>query len=461
MSILSPSKIFRFSLISFVLGVGIASFFRLDYSWFYWLGLIIIFLIILFWQNKNFCWWVFIVLFVVIGFFRYELSRPQFDQNTIGFYNGSQLTFEAVVIEPPDVRIDHAKLTVKAARLDGQKISGKVLVSTGLYPQRQYGDQLLVTCLLKSPEPFDGFAYDRYLAKSKIYSQCSRPRLKFLESGQANWFLQYIYQFKDKLQATINQNLPEPQASLFSAITLGNRRGVPAEVTESFSRTGTSHLIAISGLHITLIIAILSQLTLGLYISRRQSFWLITIILGLYLVLIGFPPSAVRASVMGWLVMLALNLGRLNRSTNALILVGAVMIFINPKILRDDIGFQLSFCAVLGLIYLSPLFEKMLSKLPSYFGLRQSLQMTLSAQLATLPLIVFNFERVSLIAPVVNILVLPALPYLMIVGFAALFGGLVFSSLSQLLFWPAWLLLSYLIKTIELFAQLPGASFTF
>lgn len=459
----SKSKIFRYFLICFIIGVAIVSFINIDYFWVYLLVLISGIGTVIFWRNRFYCFLFLGGVIIALGIFRYQLSIPKIDESKIWFYNGQRVNFEGMVVKEADKRINHTKLTVETSELtvDGQRltVNGKLLVSVSLYPEYQYGDLVSVYCQLKSPEPFEGFAYDRYLAKSKIYSQCSYPRVKLISRGNGDWLLTNIFKFKARLQQMINSNLPEPQASLFSAITLGARRGVPQELSDKFSITGTSHLIAISGLHITIITVILMKLTSSFYLSRKKSFWLITFILLGYVIMIGFPPSAVRASIMGWLAMLAMYLGRLNRSTNALIFVASLMIFINPKILRDDIGFQLSFCAVLGLIYFSPMIEKWLAKFPSYLGIKESIQVSLSAQITTMPLIVYNFGRLSLIGPVANLLVLPILPYLMIVGFSSLFLSLLWPT--QYLFWPVWLILSYLIKIIELLAMIPYAALNF
>lgn len=458
----SKAKIFRYFLLCFIAGIAIRSFLAVDLFWIYLFGLIFGVFAFLFWQNKQ---WRLVILggiFIILGIWRYQLSLPQTNETKIWFYNGQKINFEGVVVKEPDIRINHTKLTINSKQLtiDNKKlrVNGKVLVSVGLYPEYQYGDKVAIHCQLKDPEPFEDFAYNRYLAKNGIYSQCLYPQVKLISSGHGDWLLTKIFKFKDRLKSIINSNLPEPQASLFSAITLGSRRGIPQELSNKFSITGTSHLIAISGLHITIITAILMQLALNCYIPRKKAFWLITIVLAGYVTMIGFPPSAVRAAVMGWLVMLAMCVGRLNQSINSLIFVGNLMILINPKILRDDIGFQLSFCAVLGLIYLSSLFEKWLKKLPSYLGLKEILQMTLSAQIATLPLIVYNFGRISLVGPIVNLLILPILSYLMIVGFGALFFSLILPIMAQYLFWPVWLFLTYLIKIIELFSIIPLAA---
>lgn len=391
----------------------------------------------------------FIIATAFLTFFKDEIKDDSYD--------GKYTNFQGIIVDEPDKRINHTKLTIKP----NEGFAGKVLVSTALYPEYQYGDLVEVSCRLKRPEPFSGFRYDRYLAKDGVYLLCSYPRVKLISRGNGDWLLTNIFKFKAKLQQTINSNLPEPSASLFSAITLGSRRGVPQELSDKFSITGTSHLIAISGLHITIITVILMNIALACYIPRRKAFWLITLVLAGYITMIGFPPSAVRASLMGWMAMLAMYVGRLNRSTNALLFVASLMILINPKILRDDIGFQLSFCAVLGLIYFSPFFEKWFAKFPSYFGIKESVQISLSAQITTMPLIVYNFGRLSLIGPIANLLVLPVLPYLMILGFSAMFFSLLLSGIAQYLFWPVWLILSYLIKVIELLSLIPYAALNF
>ena len=102
-----------------------------------------------------------------------------------------------------------------------------------------------------------------------------------------------------------------------------------------------------------------------------------------------------------------------------------------------------------------PFFEKWFEKLPESLGIKDSVQMTLSAQITTLPLIIFSFQRLSFIAPVANVLILPILPFILIAGFLSSFVGLIFLPLAKLLFLPVWLLLTYLIKVIEFFAGLP------
>jgi competence protein ComEC len=415
----------------------------------------------IFWSNKSWRWLFLGSLLLSFGLLRYQLALPQTNYTKIWFYNQQKVEFIGVVASEPDQRINQVKLVIQAQTISGRPINGKVLISANLYPSYQYGDQLLISCTLESPAPINDFAYDRYLAKDGIYSLCYYPKVKLLQRDQGDWWLTQIFKIKGQFWQVVKKNLPEPQASLFFAINFGNRGGIPADVADSFNITGTTHLIAISGMNITIICSLLLQLFLFLSIPRKKAFWLSTAVLFLYVIMVGFPASAVRASIMGWLVLLAMQVGRLNYPTNALIFTATAMLIINPKILRDDAGFSLSFLAVSGLIYLYPVLKKHFEKVPASFGLKEIFLLTLSAQITTLPLIIYSFGRVSLVGLVVNLLVISVFPPLTILGFIALFLSFIFPAWAFYFFWPVWLILGYVLTIIEHFSLIPYAAITF
>jgi len=221
---------------------------------------------------------------------------------------------------------------------------------------------------------------------------------------------------------------------------LADDGAIPQDVRDSFSRAGVSHILAISGLNMTLLISITGSglIFLGLY--QRQAFWVTTVLLVGYVIIIGFPASAVRAVIMGWTLLLARQVGRRN-SSNSVLLAAALMLAVNPRLLRDDIGFQLSFAAVLGLGWFQPLFQKLLRPIPNIFELRSVLAMTLAAQLTTFPLIAIHFGQLGLLGPAANILIIPTLPYMMISAIVAIAVNLVCPVAA--LFWPVHVLVEY------------------
>jgi len=465
------AKIFLICCIAFIVGVAVASFLPAnlishDLGWF--IGIVISAIALaLFFENKKIIFIGLIGLFLFFGLWRYALSLPLNAPDKIWYYNGQTVNIRGAVCNEPDVRESNQKLEicVENIKLDFANqpnvnlVTGKILVTTSLYPSYAYGDRLEVKCELKAPEEFSGFSYDRYLARYDIYSVCYYPNINKLSEKKTRGIYKSIFTFKNKLRDLVNYGLPEPEASLAKAIVLGDKKNIPSQLRENFSQAGVSHIIAISGMHISIIAALLMALLLGLGLSRQKSFWLASIFLLLYIVLVGLPASAMRAGLMGFLVLWALNLGRLNKITNSLVLAAAVLLLINPKLLRDDIGFQLSFLAVLGIVYYYPIlntgFEKI--KIPKLKGIRDIIGITIAAQILTLPIIAFNFSLASLISPVSNLLVLWTLPFLMVAVLGALFFSLILPTFSFLFFLPANFLLKYIIIVAEQLVRLPYA----
>jgi competence protein ComEC len=263
---------------------------------------------------------------------------------------------------------------------------------------------------------------------------------------------------KNNFIQNINRQLSEPQSSFLGGLLLGAKRGIPDELMENFNRTGTTHIVAISGYNITIIAVLLLAVCRNLGVPRQRAFWLIIIALVFFMLITGAQSSVVRAVVMGIVMLIAKQLGRLSRITNTLVLTAVIMLICNPKILLFDAGFQLSFLATAGLIYLSPLLERPFAWLPNHFQIRESFIATASATIFTLPLILFQFGRLSLVAVIVNILILPVIPFAMGVGFLSGLFSYIFQPLATVLSWIVWLMLSYIIQVAKIFSQLSFAS---
>ena len=438
------SQKFFYSCLVFLLGVGLAEYVPLS-------GTVILVLIgavavgLIFWKQKRLA--LVFVLFFLFGFLRLHLAQPNINANHISFYNEQNKSFEAVIAEEPDARIAEQRLTVKPV-----DFKGKVLLKTALFPEYHYGDRLSVECKLLTPQAVEDFQYDRYLARYGIYSVCYIPKIKLIAGEQKNFLVSGIYKFKSAFARRINQTISEPHAALLAGILIGSRQGIPTDVSETFKDVGITHIIAISGYNITIIVAMLMGVFAALRVNRKKAFWGIVAGLIFFVILTGASASVVRAAVMGFIVLLAKQMGRASKVKNILILSAAAMVFVNPRILLWDAGFQLSFLATLGLIYLGPILQKRLTKLPEAFGLQENLASTLSAIIFTLPIILFNFHRFSLVAPLVNILVLPAIPWIMLVGFVQVVAAFIWLPLGQVVGWGSWALISYVVKIAQIFS---------
>jgi len=347
-----------------------------------------------------------------------------------------------IIVHEPDPRDNHIKYVV---RVHGEKI----LVSLPFYPKYFYQDKIKITGKFLTPPEFEDFSYKDYLLKNGIRTISYYPEVLLLE--RKSWtFYGTILKIKEKLKKVSQEILPYPESELFSGMFLGTAGTIPQDVKDNFSRSGLSHIVAISGMNITIIVGVLAAV-LARTKFRRWSFYLISTFLFLYIVLVGMPPSAVRAGIMGGILLLSRKIHRQFVAHRALVIAGLLMLLLNPLLIRYDVGFQLSFLAVLGILELGPAFEKLLQKFLKGRAnwLSEILAITLAAQVFTLPIIIWNFGIFSLISPLANIFVVPLLPLVITIGFTALLAGLISTSVGIFVAFPLYLILAFIIWLAE------------
>lgn len=453
---MKKSAQFFYACLSFLLGVSLGEIIDLPNVWFY--AIVAIFINVLFFKSGK-TWhfrlkyFLLILLVAYAGVLLRDKADPQINETHIASLNEQKVEFMAIISAEPDRRLDKMKLTVAPLDYDGL-----VLLNTSLYPEFEYGEKISVQCRLQAPEPIEDFSYDKYLARYGIYSVCYRPYIKKIDQGFGNPLMAGIFKFKKDMESKINRTVAEPQAALTAGILIGSRQGMPEYLNQQFNHTGITHIIAISGFNITIIIVILMNTGTALRINRKKMIWLIALGLIFFVILTGASASVVRAAIMGFIVALAKHLGRTGNVRNVLILSAVIMTTVNPKILVWDAGFQLSFISTIGLIYFSPILMKVGKWLPETFGLRENTVSTLSAIIFTLPFILFQFGRLSIVAPIVNMLVLPIIPLAMLIGFFQVLFAYLWLPLGEIIGWFSWLLLGYVIKIVDIFAKLSWAS---
>jgi competence protein ComEC len=368
------------------------------------------------------------------------------------FKNHQKYTYQGIIIAPPDTRIDHQKIKIKTTQLIGpinRGVSGNVLIKTQLYPPYNYGDQVQITSFLIQPEAIEDFAYDKYLAKDQIYSLGYGARVKLIKQNQANPILQIIYNLRQNISSQINRIWPEPTASFVNSILLGYKRAMAEDLKEEFRRAGVSHIIVISGLHITLITLLLSKILYSLNINRQKQLPIILIILTIFAILSGFSASTIRASIMGLIVLFSQNIGRNIQKHLILIYTAVIILLMNPLLLFHDLGFQLSFLATIGLIYLSPIFKKLFKFLPNKMEIQSTFISSFSAIIMTLPLTTYQFKTISLLAPISNLFVLPMIPILMLFGFISVLISYLSLSLAKLIGFIEYILAKVLFEIVN------------
>ena len=457
----------------FILGVGAGSFFDISQRAILILAIIATLFLTVFYRrgsrilNSKIAFAAVVALFFLAGLLRFEVLESQSKILTNFNDINADIKILGYVNDEPQRLIDKQRLVVqvKEARVPGYAVfmDEKVLITANLYPEFEYGDFILVEGKIQSPKKFDNdFDYAAYLAKDSIFSLSYYPRIveiskaEFLrepmskaESLKISLFRK-IFAFKKDFEESIEKAVAEPNASLINGLLLGSRESIPQDLKDAFNKTGTTHILAISGYNITIIALYISALLL-FFIRRQKAFWFAILAIALFVILTGSSPSVVRAAIMGSLVLLAYREGRFYSASNAVIFAGAVMIFLNPRILRFDLGFQLSFLATLGLIYIAPKVKEKLEKVPEFWTFKENFISTVSAQAAVLPLILYQFKSFSFVSLPANFLILPAVPLTMLAGFLTGVAGLIFPWLGQIFGAAAWLLSSYEILVIKFF----------
>lgn len=405
-----------------------------------------------------------------LGGFRYQYV-PQ-SSAIAQFNNRGGLTISGVVVEEPQARDDSLRLkvaveTVFHASYDGAS-EGMVLVKAPIISEVRYGDRITATGQLITPAEYDTFSYADFLGRSEIFSIMDNAAIAIISSNHGAPLYTALLNIKAQARDLINRALPDPAAALLRGILLGDESGLAPQLSDAFSRVGASHIIAISGFNMAIISGVVMAV-LGRMLPERKRFAAfvgIVFIIG-YTLLVGANSAVVRAAIMSSLLIIGGALQRKTFVPASLAFVVLVMSLQTPTVLWD-ISFQLSFFAVLGLaLFVDPLskgFERLLLMLfPRPMAntlasvLQEPLVVSIAAQLTTLPLILIYFQRFSILAIPVNLLIVPVQPALLVIGGVAVLCAFLFPLLGQLLFWVDWLLLSWTIGVVRAGAQLPFA----
>ncbi|MBI3304911.1 ComEC family competence protein [Candidatus Parcubacteria bacterium] len=455
---MTKSRIFLALCLAFVVGVSAASLVGLPFTFAAAVFILGGLAVTVGWYRPRARLIGFLVMVVAFGMWRYSTAySARTDPKVLAPFVGKTATFTAVVVEPPAEFPNRTQLTV-SVESPPEARGVKLLATVRRQQAHRYGDVLELTGRAQIPGIISGFDYRSYLAKEGIAGTILYPKTMRVGSGRGNPVLALLFAVRGEFLRALHAVLPSPHGSLAGALLVGERASLPDELLAAFRRTGLTHIIAISGFNFTIVIVALGYLLRWFSVSGRWQFWATAVSIIAFVFIAGATASVVRAATMGVLAHLATRAGRRYRTMNAVVFAGLVMLAVNPLLLRWDVGFQLSFLATLGLIFLGPLIAPAFGWVPTWLGLRETVVMTLAAQAAVLPLTASTFGQVSVIAPIANLLVVPLVPYTMAAAFAAGMVGLVLSAAGVAASFPAWLLVQYEIVLTAVLARVPFAS---
>lgn len=326
---------------------------------------------------------------------------------------------------------------------------GHVRVTFARYPEYRYGQLLRVEGVVQAP---DDIFRNRYL-RDGITGTMQFPIVSVTGDGGGSAVIKTLMRLKDRIEEVFATTLPQNEAALLAGLTLGTTSGFSKAFRTELSQSGTAHLVALSGYNIMVIVLGLGWLFRRVRL-RRFSFPLIVAAIMLFVLMTGAEASVVRAALMGSIMLLAGEIGRMYSFRNAVALAAFAMALQNPKVLAFDIGFALSFAALLGIVYLEPVLARLLhlDARESLLGLRKSVTMSLSATLATLPILVVNFGTFSLSGIIANIALLVVVPWTMFLGLCIAVSGAIALPLAKLFALIAHPLLWYEGSMIRFFS---------
>lgn len=378
-----------------------------------------------------------------LGQYRYD-SYFMKNDGDITNWAGESVCILGNIKYQPDSRVDSIKAMLEITMVNGRPAEGLILITIPRYPEYYLGDILEVCGSVDEPENFDDFDYKEYLRVSNVYTVMRSSEVSKIGEISNGNIIKLLSNYKRQLSNLVKKELPQPHASLLLGIEAGSKENMPNSFDENLSITGTTHIIAVSGYNVTVLLAII--LKFAGVIPRKYALLLSGLFLSIFLLIVGLDNlPAMRAGIMGFAYLISLSIGRRGGLVSFLPLSAATLIFINP-IAYKSLSFQLSFISTLGLIFYSDYFDNLLKRLPDI--IRSELSPTLSAMLSTSPIIIYNFGRFSLLSPLVNVLVLPIVPVIMLLGLIY-FCSIPLSviNLSFIVYLP----LQYMVEVINIF----------
>lgn len=463
------SKIFLSIIFGFLIGVLLASVFPTSLAWVYVAATLAIscLAIAIFNLAPRATYLVLAIFFIFVsaGILRFYVKDTSEPKHQLDNFTEESVEVEGVIRSEVDVREASQRILLSAGiitfRGEEYEIDQNILVSTEMFPEYLYGDQIRVSGKLKTPENFTTdvgkeFDYVSYLKKDSIFYTMSFAHVEILGRGEGNKLKAGILFVKHKFLDSIESVIPAPESALLGGLLLGTKQSLGEKLQQSFVDTGLVHIIVLSGYNVTIIAeALIKMLSL---ISVAAGIYFGGLAIVVFVIMTGAGATIVRAGIMAILALVARATGRSSDIVRALMLAAALMVLQNPYILFFDISFQLSFMATLGLIFVSPIFAKWFRFIPERFGLREVVSATIGVQAFVLPFILYKMGNLSLVAPITNTLVLPLIPMTMFFGFISGLVGLVSGIIALPFGWLAYVLLKFEIGVVEIFSHLSFAT---
>ncbi len=392
--------------------------------------------------------YIIFLLFAALAMFRFAYTESKVNQKIASLPFDQNINLAGMVVASSEAGTNGNQFIVKGEiKNNKEKIKFQVRESEGR--EYSYGDMVVVKGKLEKPESFETstggmFDYPNFLKKDGILGIVKATNIAVTEKNKGNPILRTLLRFENNLENVLKTLLPGMNGSLSSGVLLGDKQ-ITKENRDEFITTGTTHIIALSGYNVSIVANFFKDLFSFLPLSGALAMGGLAIVL--FVVMTGLQSSAVRAGIMGCIVLFAKAKGRQANIGLVLMLAAFVMTAINPYTLYYDVSSQLSFLATVGIIYFAPTVAHWFTWLPEKkFGLpwREIAAGTIGTQMFVLPYILYKTGVLSIISPITNIAVLPFMPYLMAFAAVVAIVGIIYLPLAM----PFALIVEWIAATI-------------
>jgi len=422
------------------------------------------------WTDRRTRWACLLLMVGLVGGGRALLTHPPITPSDLAYYNGEPGSARVAIVgsvaaEPlyrdrlQRVRVS-ARSIQTASNAAPKPVFGDMYAILPRYPVLDIGESLVLSGTLTEPPALEGFDYRAYLARQGIFSYMSYPRVTRLGPGESTGLTRLVADARSRVREALRRSIAEPQAALSVGVVTGDRTSIPQDVQEAFLRSGTTHIMAISGQNISLLVGAVWLFYSGLTRRQRMSLWMLLMVLlmlAAYTLFTGATPSVVRAAITGGVLLSAPFVFRRYDPIAALGVSASLMVLADPNLLAN-LGFQFSFAAMLGIVFLGPPVYNTLKRLHVPDILNLLITTGVAAQAGAGPLMIFNTGIASLVSIPATITAQLVLLPLMISGILTGLFGLISDQVAALTGYAAWLCASWLLWWVQFWGSLPWAA---
>lgn len=416
------------------------------------LFLVVLFLLLYIKIKKYIILFIFIILSFFIGIIISDLNQKNINyKNKLIEEYKNKHSFDVEILKLSKEDDKNKTYNAKLLKIDGKKIETKINLEVLL----QWNYEIKSWDIIKYEskillfENFNWFNYKNYMLSRNLYFKNIVYNYEIIWHSKKNIVIEKINNIRKNLIEKIKILYTNEEALFLSWILLWARENIPKDLSDNFNNSGLTHIIAVSGFNITIIVIFIWLMVK--YLPWYLKVILMTLSIILFTILVWYSAPVIRAAIMWIIGYLVINSWRKWDILSILILTLIIMVSFSPLSINFDVSLHLSFLAVLWIIYSQKFFEKLFNFIPNIFEIRNAISLTFAAMTFTLPIMVFNFWQLSIIAPISNILVMWTIPLAMLFWFLSIIIYDLSYIFSVIIWYFAWILLKWDIFVVNTF----------